>query len=294
MKFKNTALSPTFLPSYSVNVKGRLLSFDEPRIMGILNVTPDSFYGGSRVPGEKACLTLAEQMLSQGADILDIGGQSTRPEARLLTADEEKKRALPAIECIIKHFPDAVISVDTFYASVAEAAVKSGAAIINDISSASMDDKMIETVAKLQVPYIAMHMQGTPATMQLNPQYENVALEILDFFIQKVTALRSRGIKDVIIDPGFGFGKTIAHNYTLLGSLRVFRQLGVPVMAGLSRKSMIWRLLKISPDEALNATSALHMLALQQGVHLLRVHDVKPAKEVLQLWKAYSQAVNFT
>lgn len=262
--------------------------------MGILNITPDSFYAGSCVPDERSYLARAEKMLSEGADILDIGGQSTRPRAALLTAEEEKERVVPAIQAISKRFPEAVISVDTFYSAVADAAVNSGAAIVNDISSGAMDAEMAATVARLQTPYIAMHMQGTPQTMQDDPRYENVTLEVFDFFIQKIASLRRAGIRDIILDPGFGFGKTIAHNYTLLHNLSVFHQLGVPVMAGVSRKSMIWRALGIKPDEAIGGTCALHMLALQQGVHLLRVHDVKPAKEVLQLWKYYSKAANFS
>lgn len=297
MKSKNTALSPTFLPShapYSVNVRGKLLTFEEPRIMGILNITPDSFYSGSRFPDEKSYLTKAEQMLAEGADILDIGGQSTRAHAILHTAEEEKRRALPAIEATLRRFPDALISIDTFYSAVAQSAIDSGACIVNDISAGNMDMHMIETVSKLQVPYIAMHMQGTPATMQDHPHYENICLEILDFFIQKVAAFRQAGIKDIIVDPGFGFGKNQAHNYNLLKGFSVFHQLGIPIMAGVSRKSMIWRALNIKAEEALNGTSAMHMLLLQQGVNILRVHDVKPAKEVIQLWKYYSQAAYFS
>lgn len=296
MKFKNTALSCTFLPSATglfINVRGRLLSFDRPRIMGILNITSDSFYSGSRVPREKDYLERAEQMLAEGADMLDLGGQSTRPDATLITAEEEKQRVLPAITSILNKFPDTVISVDTFYASVAEAAVNCGAAIINDISAGNMDSNMIKTVAKMQVPYIAMHMRGTPATMQKNPVYKNVSLEILDFFIKKLAECRSAGIKDVIADPGFGFGKNTEHNYSLLGKLAVLQELNIPLMVGISRKSMIWRLLNITPEEALNATSALHMLALQQGAHILRVHDVKPAREVIELWTYYVGATYF-
>lgn len=296
MKSKNTVLSPTFLPTsppFSINVRGKLLTFDKPRVMGILNITPDSFYSGSRVQDELSYLSLAEQMLSEGADMLDLGGQSTRPKAALLSADEEKRRVLPAVEAILKRFPDTIISVDTFYAEVASAAVGLGAALVNDISAGNMDENMVSTVAALQVPYIAMHMQGTPANMQDNPQYENVALDIFDFFVHKLASFRKAGIKDIIVDPGFGFGKNLAHNYTLLHHLSVFHQLDVPVMAGISRKSMIWRMLGIQPEDALNGTSALHMLALLQGAHLLRVHDVRQACEVIQLWEYYAQAANF-
>lgn len=285
MKPKNTVLNRNF----SINAGGKLLSFSKPLIMGVLNLTSDSFYSGSRVPSEKEYLAKAEQMLSDGAAILDIGGQSTRPKAVRLTAEEEKNQVLPAIDAILKHFPEAVISIDTFYAEVAHAAVEHGATVINDISAGEMDKKMIPTVASLKVPYIAMHIQGTPANMQDNPHYDNVAGEILDFFIKKTAACRQAGIHDIIVDPGFGFGKSLSHNYTLLKHLYVFDVLEVPLMIGVSRKSMIWRLLNITPEDALNATTVLHTLALQQGANILRVHDVKQAMETVQIWEYYQQ-----
>jgi len=285
MKFKNTVLPHTF----SINAGGKLLSLHQPLVMGILNLTPDSFYSGSRVADEKSYLSKAEQMLAEGAAILDLGGQSTRPKATALPPSAECERVLPAIDSIMKRFPDAVISVDTYHAEVAKKAVEHGASIVNDISAGNMDKQMIPVVGKLGTPYIAMHMQGTPATMQDHPQYENVVQEVLDFFIRKTAECRQAGIKDIIVDPGFGFGKNSAHNYTLLHHLSVFHLLNIPLMAGLSRKSMIWRLLDITPDEALNGTTALHMLALQQGVHILRVHDVKPARQAIHLWEYYRQ-----
>lgn len=285
MKPKNTVLNRNF----SINAGGKLLSFSKPLIMGVLNLTSDSFYSGSRVPGEKDYMAKAEQMLSEGAAILDVGGQSTRPKAIRLTAEEEKNRVLPAIDAILKHFPEVVISIDTFYAEVARASIDHGASIVNDISAGEMDKNMIPTVASMKVPYIVMHMQGTPANMQENPHYDNIVREILDFFIKKTSACRQAGILDIIIDPGFGFGKSLSHNYTLLKHLHVFDVLGVPLMAGVSRKSMIGRLLNITPEKALNATTVIHTLALQQGANILRVHDVKPAMEAVQIWEYYQQ-----
>lgn len=285
MKPKNTVLSNTF----TINAKGKMLSFSKPLVMGVLNLTPDSFYKESRLINEKEYLQMAEQMLSEGASILDIGGQSTRPKATWLPAKEEAKRVLPVIDSILQHFPDCILSIDTFHAEVARAAVGHGAAIVNDISAGNMDSAMISTVGEMQIPYIAMHMQGTPANMQNHPQYENVVKEVLDFFIRKIEECRESGIKDIIIDPGFGFGKSMSHNYTLLKHLSVFKMPEVPLMVGLSRKSMIWRLLNITPGEALNGTTALHIFALENGANMLRVHDVKPAVEAVKLWEFYHQ-----
>lgn len=292
MKAKNTFLPHTFLsdpPTVSINIGGKLLSIDKPLIMGILNITPDSFYTGSRLPDEKDYLSKAEQMLSEGATFLDIGGQSTRPKARLLSAAEEIGRVLPAIKKILKRFPEAHLSIDTYHAEVAKAAVEEGAVIVNDISAGQMDPAMIPTVAGLGIPYIAMHMQRTPATMQENPHYEDVVQEILDFFIQKSEECKAAGIHDLIIDPGFGFGKSIKHNYTVLRHLSAFHILGIPILAGLSRKSMIYRLLDTDSAQALNGTTALNMLALLQGANILRVHDVKPAMETIRIWEFYHQ-----
>lgn len=269
----------------TVNCKGRLLSLETPIVMGILNITPDSFYAGSRVQNEDAILRQAEKMLSEGASILDIGGMSTRPGAALLTVEEEVVRVLPAIEVILTHFPDAILSIDTVQAAVARQAVTAGAAIVNDISAGRMDHAMYQTVAELDVPYVLMHMQGTPQTMQQNPTYENVVREVLDFFIAEVGKLQALGIKDIILDAGFGFGKTLEHNYQLLQHLHVFQILELPILTGISRKSMIYKPFGGSAKEALNGTTALHMVALQQGSKILRVHDVKEAVEVIQLWE---------
>ncbi|MDX1913695.1 MAG: dihydropteroate synthase [Saprospiraceae bacterium] len=268
------------------------MDLSRPVVMGILNVTPDSFYDGGRYAASVKYLEQAEKMLEEGAAILDIGGASSRPGAALVSEEEEKRRVIPALEAILKHFPDTVLSVDTWRAAVARAAVESGASIVNDISAGTMDAAMLDTVATLGVPYVLMHMQGTPDTMQQAPRYENVTLELLDFFIRKVEVLRSKGVKDILLDPGFGFGKTVAHNYVLLKELHVFAAvLGLPVLAGISRKSMIWKPLGISPAEALSGTAALHMVALQQGARVLRVHDVKEANEVIQLWDLLEQQV---
>lgn len=286
MESKSTVLLDTF----SIKVRGKLLSLSQPLVMGILNTTPDSFYRSSRVDPE-TLLPRAEAMLTEGAAILDIGGQSTRPGATRLTAEEECARVLPAIDLVIKHFPDAILSIDTFYGAVAEAAVAHGCALVNDVSAGSLDAAMIPTVADLQVPYIAMHMQGTPETMQQHPSYSHVVTDILDFFIGKLDQCRQAGIDDVLIDPGFCFGKTLADNYTLLGHLKDFHILGAPMVIGISRKSMIWRLLETTAPEALEGTTALHMLALTQGVHIIRAHDVKPAVETIRLWEYYRQQI---
>jgi dihydropteroate synthase len=276
------------LSPYTINCRGKLLDLSAPVVMGIINITDDSFYAASRSKQLHHILEKAERHLAEGAGILDLGAQSSRPGADTVGEQEEMDRLLPAIHAIINQFPEAVISVDTWYAGVAERSVQAGAAIINDISAGEMDPGMLRTVGRLQVPYIAMHMQGTPATMQKDPRYDNVVQEVLDYFIKKLAQCRAAGIEDVIIDPGFGFGKTIAHNYTLLRHLQLFDVLECPLMAGVSRKSMIYRLLNITPEEALNGTTVIHTLALQQGVHLLRVHDVKPAAEAVRIWEYIS------
>jgi len=256
--------------------------------MGILNVTPDSFFDGGRHSGKDAALKQAEKMLSEGAVILDIGGASSRPGAAEVSEQEELERVIPVIEVIKSHFSEAVISVDTWRASVAKAAVETGASVVNDISGGQFDERMFETVAALGTPYIVMHMQGTPATMQQNPHYDDVVTEVLDFFIRKIEKLRALGVKDIVLDPGFGFGKTVEHNYQLLKNFHVFGNVtGKPVLAGISRKSMICKVLKVNPEHALNGTTALHMVALQQGAKILRVHDVREAVEVIKLWETF-------
>jgi len=275
---------------FTLNCKGKLLIIDKPLVMGIINITSDSFYEGSRSQTVESILSQATKMIGEGADIIDIGGQSTRPGSERISVKEELQRVLSAIETILKNFPETIISVDTYQAIVAEECVRSGAAIINDISAGNMDSDMIPTVAKLQVPYICMHMKGTPQDMQEHPSYENVTKEVLDFFIQKTDECRRAGINDVIIDPGFGFGKTITHNFTLLKELSAFKMLEKPIMAGLSRKSTIYKTLGINTNEALNGTTVLNTLALQNGANILRVHDVKEAKEVIKLYEQYEQA----
>ena len=275
---------------FTLNCKGKLLVIDKPLVMGIINITSDSFYEGSRSQTVESILSQATKMIGEGADIIDIGGQSTRPGSERISVKEELQRVLSAIETILKNFPETIISVDTYQAIVAEECVRSGAAIINDISAGNMDSEMISTVAKLKVPYICMHMKGTPQDMQEHPSYENVTKEVLDFFIQKTDECRRAGINDVIIDPGFGFGKTISHNFTLLKELSAFKMLEKPIMAGLSRKSTIYKTLGINTNEALNGTTVLNTLALQNGANILRVHDVKEAKEVVKLYEQYEQA----
>ncbi|MEP6582978.1 MAG: dihydropteroate synthase [Ginsengibacter sp.] len=275
---------------FTLNCKGRLVRIERPLIMGILNVNDDSFYAGSRFQNEDALLMKARQMIDEGADILDIGGQSTRPRSIRVSAGEEASRVLPAIDSIKKQFHNALVSIDTYHAAVAKQAVDAGACIVNDISGGDMDDEMYETVAKLEVPYICMHIKGTPETMQEQATYEDVTKEVIDYFIQKTNRLKQAGIKDIIIDPGFGFAKTIAQNFILLQNLSLLKILDMPVMIGLSRKSTIYKTLRISVEDSLNGTTTLHTIALQNGADILRVHDVKEAKEAVTLYQAYNKA----
>jgi dihydropteroate synthase len=263
-----------------------LLDLSHPAVMGVLNVTPDSFYDGGRHTDEVAALRQAEKMLREGAAILDIGGASSRPGAADVSEAEELRRVLPTIEVIVKNFPEALLSVDTWRARVAEAALAAGAHIVNDISAGNLDPALRDTVARAGAPYVLMHMQGKPDTMQQAPLYEDVVTEMLDFFIRETEKLRASGIQDIVLDPGFGFGKTIEHNYQILRNLHVFHRVaGLPVLAGISRKSMIYKYLGITPAESLSATSALHMVALQQGARILRAHDVREAVETIKLWE---------
>lgn len=268
---------------FTLNCKGRLLVIDEPVVMGIINVTPDSFYIGSRETSMDDVLHLAEKMLKEGATILDIGGQSTRPGSEEVGSDRELQRVIPVIEAITKQFPESLISIDTYLSTVAMKAVDAGAAIVNDISSGTLDDKMITTVASLHVPYIAMHMKGRPKNMQQYAQYENLMLEVLDFFIKKTEECREAGIKDVIIDLGFGFAKTSSHNFTILKNLSTFKMLEKPILLGVSRKSTIYKTLGVTAEEALNGTTVLNTIALLNGANILRVHDVKEAVEAIKL-----------
>jgi len=272
---------------FTLNCKGRLLPLDKPLVMGIINTTPDSFYSESRQENTAAVLRKAEQMIRDGATILDIGGQSTRPGSEKLDPDAELQRVLAPVEAVSRAFPEVFISVDTYYAKVAREAVHAGASIVNDISAGSLDPAMISTVAGLKVPYVLMHMQGTPQTMQAQTQYENVTKEVLDFMIRKTDAIRQAGIVDIIIDPGFGFGKTIAHNFELLRNLPIFSMLHCPLLLGISRKSTIYKTLGVTAAESLNGTTVLHTIGLMNGASLLRVHDVKEAVEAIRLFDAY-------
>jgi dihydropteroate synthase len=273
----------TLKPRY-INIKGKLLDLAVPKVMGIINVTPDSFYSGSRFNTDNEILKVGETMLIEGADILDVGGYSSRPGASNVPVEEEKRRVVNAIGLLRKRFPSAVISVDTFRSDVALEAINGcGADIINDITGGDSDEKMFATVADLHVPYILMHMKGTPETMQLNPVYDDVVSDILKWIGERVVKLQSAGVKDIIIDPGFGFGKTIEQNYELLSRLEDLFIPGFPVLVGLSRKSMIWKTLEIQPEEALAGTSVLNTIALLKGADILRVHDVKEAVQTIRL-----------
>ena len=273
---------------FTLNCKERLVVIDRPLVMGIINATPDSFYEDSRKPNADAALELAEQMITAGAALLDIGGQSTRPDSKRVGEEEEAERVLPVIETVHASFPDIIISIDTYYASVARQAVEAGASVVNDISGGTMDENMMATVGKLNVPYICTHIKGTPETMQSKPMYEDVTKELLQYFIDRVELCKQNGIKDIIIDPGFGFGKTSKHNFIILKNLAVFSMLERPILAGLSRKATIYKTLGITADEALNGSTVLHTIALLNGASILRVHDVRQAMEAVKLVEAYN------
>jgi dihydropteroate synthase len=281
-------------PRY-INTGGRLLDLDIPRVMGILNITPDSFYKGSRYSTDKEILKAAAGMLEDGADILDIGGYSSRPGAKDISPEEESNRVLKAIKLIAGEFPEAIISIDTFRADIArEAVVECGAHMINDISGGDADGNMFLTVEKLKVPYILMHMRGDPRTMVNNTAYEDIVTDILKWFGERIFKLKSAGLKDIIIDPGFGFGKTIDQNFELLSRLGDFSITGLPLLAGISRKSMIWKTLNIDAGEALNGTTALNAIALFNGADILRVHDVKEAVQAVRLIDKIRQKIKVT
>jgi dihydropteroate synthase len=265
------------------NIKGNLFNFDMPKIMGILNITPDSFYDGGKYLDIEGALERVNTMLVEGADVIDIGGYSSRPGAAEVSVQEELDRLLPVIEQIVSNFPQAVISIDTFRAQVAAEAIQSGAHIINDIGGGNLDDQMFTTVAGLKVPYILMHSRGTPKTMQQQTGYNDLIKEILTDLSEKVALLRALDVKDIIIDPGFGFAKTLDQNYELLNRIDELNILGLPILGALSRKSMIYKLLEISPEEALNGTTVLNTLLLIKGVNIIRVHDVRAANEVRKL-----------
>lgn len=278
-----------------MNVKGRLLDLSTPQVMGILNVTPDSFYSDSRMQTEKDIADRAQQIIDEGASIIDIGAYSSRPNAEHISAEEEMNRLRTGLEILNRNHPDAVISVDTFRAEVAEQCVKEyGVAMINDISAGEMDNRMFATVAELGVPYIMMHMQGTPQNMQNDPHYDNLMKEVFLYFATKVQQLRDLGVKDIILDPGFGFGKTLEHNYELMAHLDEFSVFELPLLVGVSRKSMIYKLLGGTPQDSLNGTTVLDTVALMKGAHILRVHDVREAVEAVRMTekiKHYSYSI---
>lgn len=275
----------------TLNCKGRIISIDDPVIMGIINLNNDSFYSGSRLVEIGQVLNKIGLMLSEGASIIDLGFMSSKPGSSISNPDEESKAIIFYINKIREVFPEIFLSIDTLHSSVAKAAILHGADIINDITAGDYDKDMMHTVAELEVPYIMMHMQGMPENMQNTPQYENVVYDILVYLKEKIGQARHAGIKDIIIDPGFGFGKTIDHNFLLLNQLSVFNLLDLPILTGLSRKSMIWKTLEITPSQALNGTSVLNFFALQQGAKILRVHDVKEAVECVKLYKALITSV---
>lgn len=268
----------------TINIQGELLDLSHPVVMGILNVTPDSFYPGSRIQSEKEIIERAGQVINEGGTIIDIGGQSTNPKSTLLSADEELERLRPALEIINREFPDVILSVDTFYSKVAQVCVEEyGVAIINDISGGELDKDMFDTVARLNVPYILMHMRGTPQTMASLTEYENMIQEIFYYFSEKIARLHLLGVNDIIVDPGFGFSKTVEQNYELMAALRSFQVLELPLLVGISRKRMIYNLLGINSEESLNGTTVLNTFAIQNGADILRVHDVKEAVQAVTI-----------
>ena len=274
---------------FTLNCKGRLLTLTKPMVMGIINVNEDSFYGGSRQIDPTSVVRAAEIMLAEGASYIDIGGQSTHPKSPRISANEETTRVVPAITALLERFPETVISIDTYYSEVAAAAVEAGALLVNDISAGGLDPNMFSTVSALEVPYIAMHMRGNPNTMASLTAYQDVVTSVFDYFVEKIGSAKQAGIKDLIIDPGFGFAKTEAQNYQLLARLSEFKLFNLPILVGLSRKSMIYKLLGISADEALNGTTVLNTWALSHGADVLRVHDVKAAMEAIRLMDMLNQ-----
>ncbi|MCF2707882.1 dihydropteroate synthase [Bacteroides pyogenes] len=281
-------LSPTY-----INVNGRLLDLTSPQVMGILNVTPDSFYSGCRAETEADIAARTRQIMEEGASIIDIGAYSSRPNAEHISAEEEMRRLRTGLEIVTREYPEAVVSVDTFRSEVAEWCVKEyGVAIINDISGGEMDERMFETVARLGVPYVMMHMLGTPQNMQKEPHYDNLIKEIFMYFARKIQQMRDWGAKDIILDPGFGFGKTLEHNYELMAHLEEFRVFELPILVGVSRKSMIYKLLGGTPQDSLNGTTVLDTIALMKGAHILRVHDVREAVETVKIVEAMRKNTN--
>ena len=270
----------------TINIKGELIDLSKPKIMGILNLTPDSFYDGGKYNKIENALFQTEKMLNAGAYFIDLGACSTKPGAKTVSVEVEKKRLLPVLEKLIKTYPETHFSIDTFRSTIAAEGLDRGAAMVNDISGGQFDNKMMDTIGYYNVPYVLMHTSGKPKIMQKNPQYKNVVKEVIYYFSKKIQLAYKAGINDIIIDPGFGFGKTIYHNYEILKNLKLFQNFELPLMIGLSRKSMIYKKLGISPNEALNGSTALHSVALLKGANILRVHDVKQAKECIDLLQA--------
>jgi len=268
----------------TINCKGQLIDLSVPKVMGILNVTPNSFFDGGKYKNETELLTRAEKMITEGATFIDVGAYSSKPNAEFVSEEEEIYRVIPVVNLLQKHFPDTLLSIDTFRAGVARACIENGAAIINDISAGMLDDKMMETIAKYNVPYIMMHMKGTPQTMQTLTQYENINKEMLFYFSKRIAVARALGINDIIVDPGFGFSKTLDQNYAILQKLELFQMLELPLLVGVSRKSMIYKTLDSNAEMALNGTTVLNTIALTKGAKILRVHDVKEAVECVTLF----------
>jgi dihydropteroate synthase len=279
MAGKNTV----FHQKSTLNVRGKLLDLSKPKIMGILNLTPDSFFDGGRNNNLKDALKKTEQILIEGAEIVDIGAYSSRPGAEHISEETESDRLIPVLRAIVNEFPDAILSIDTFRSEIARIAVNEGAGIINDISAGAMDPGMFKTIAELSVPYIMMHMKGTPQTMASKNDYENITTEVCEYFASRIQVLKNSGVKDLIVDPGFGFAKNLEQNYELLANLEQLKSTGHPVLAALSRKSMIYKLLETDAEHALNGTTAANTIALMKGVSILRVHDVKAAIEALKI-----------
>ncbi|PWG04150.1 dihydropteroate synthase [Polaribacter aquimarinus] len=267
----------------TINCKGKLVDLSSPKVMGILNITPDSFYDGGKYKNTSDILSQTEKMLTEGATFIDVGAYSSRPGAKHISEEEELQRIVPVINLLVKEFTEIIISVDTFRSKIATETIETGAAIVNDISGGNMDAKMFETVAKLQVPYILMHMLGTPQNMQKNPVYDDVTKDIISFFAEQIHKLHQLKLNDAIIDVGFGFGKTIPHNFEILKNLSLFKSLDAPILAGISRKSMLYKTLDITAQEALNATTSANTIALLNGANILRVHDVKEAMETIKI-----------
>lgn len=278
---------------YTLNCNGKLIDLATPTVMGIINVTPDSFYDGGKTVTTEGIIDQAGKMLSEGATFLDVGGYSSRPDATKVSETEELKRVIPAIETLIAEFPEVIVTIDTFRSAVVKEAIQVGAAMVNDISGGKMDPEMFSTIARLQIPYILMHMRGTPQTMSAQTDYNNVTREVLLYFSERIALARKAGINDIIADPGFGFSKTRQQNFELLKELELFKQLEIPLLIGISRKSMIYKTLMVTPKEALNGTTALHAIALLKGASIIRVHDVKEAVECITLIENLKVLPNF-